>query len=196
MDVFKHLAKGAIALIVATTLAACAVNGAPAIDTQEDLALEELKAEASALGSSDQVRITTFGEPELSGEFVVGPNGTIAFPLLGEIKATDLTVEQFSRALEEGLKQGYLRQPRVTIEVLNFRPFFILGEVDQPGTYPYSSGLTVMNAVATAGGFTYRADSRRVYIKRGGSNNEEEYRLTSTTPVRPGDTVRIAERRF
>jgi polysaccharide export outer membrane protein len=90
----------------------------------------------------------------------------------------------------------YIRNPNVSVEVLTYRPFFILGEVQRPGTYPYSANLVVMNAVATAGGFTYRANRSRVFIKHAGATDELEYRLDSTTPVLPGDTVRIGERLF
>ncbi len=82
------------------------------------------------------------------------------------------------------------------MEVLNYRPFYILGEVNKPGEYPYTNGLTVMNAVATAEGFTYRANTKRVFIKRADTSEEQEYPLNSTTPVAPGDTIRVAERFF
>lgn len=94
------------------------------------------------------------------------------------------------------LKDGYLRDPRVSAEVLNFRPFYILGEVQEPGEYPFTNNLTVLNAVATAGGFTYRAAKDRVYIKRNGADTEQREPLTATTRVWPGDTIRIGERLF
>src|SRR5690606_27509411 len=135
-----------------------------------------------------------FGEEELTGPFVVGSQGVIAYPLVGEVQATGLTVQEFTEQLQQELAK-YIRQPIVSVEVTNYRPFFILGEVQRPGTYPYSARLTVQNAVATAGGFTYRANTRRVFIKHANETEEQEYLLTSTTPVLPGDTVRIAERR-
>ena len=90
----------------------------------------------------------------------------------------------------------FLKDPRVSAEVLTFRPFYILGEVDKPGTYPYTSGLTVLNAVATAGGFTYRADKRNVWIKHNGETSEVKGELTPSTTDAPGDTIRIGERFF
>ena len=156
----------------------------------------EIDPSAYVLGPGDSLRILVFGEGDLSGQFVVSQQGVVAYPLLGEVKAAGLTVEAFSRALEARLMTGYVRQPRVSTEVLNYRPFFILGEVNKPGTYPFASNLTVMNAVATAGGFTYRANKRVVFIKHDGEKAETKYSLTSTTSVRPGDTVRIDERRF
>jgi protein involved in polysaccharide export with SLBB domain len=149
------------------------------------------------LGAGDKVRIIVFGEDSLSGEFFVpGDPGTIAFPLIGDVKAGGLTVAELQTEIEAKLKDGFLKEPRVSIEVLNYRPFYILGEVTKPGQYPYTSGLTVLNAVATANGFTYRADTRRVYIKRANAPREVEYSLTSSTPVEPGDTIRIGERFF
>lgn len=148
------------------------------------------------LGSGDKVRVNVFGEEALTGEFLVSGGGMISLPLIGDIKAAGLTVAEFQRAVEEGLKQGYLLDPKVSAEVLTYRPFFVLGEVGSPGTYPYTNGLTVLNAVATAGGFTYRADTKKVYIRRGGGGDEEVYRLTTSTAVAPGDTIRIGERFF
>jgi polysaccharide export outer membrane protein len=142
------------------------------------------------------VRILVYNEPTLSGEFVVNSNGAIAVPLIGDVVATNRTATELSLEITARLSQGYLRDPRVSIDVVNFRPFYILGEVNKPGEYPYSNGLTVLNAVATAQGFTYRADKRRVYIKSAGKEAEEALPLSSGVEVKPGDTIRIGERYF
>lgn len=147
------------------------------------------------LGAGDQIRITVFNEPDLTGPFTVGSQGTIAYPLVGTIRAGGLTVPEFTSALQTALGT-YVRSPSVAVEVTNYRPFFILGEVQRPGTYPYSASLTVPNAVATAGGFTYRANQSRVFIRHANENVERSYPLTVATPVLPGDTVRIGERLF
>lgn len=147
------------------------------------------------LGAGDQVRITVFNEPELTGQYVVGSSGTIAYPLVGSIEAAGKTVPEFTETLQTAL-QTYVRSPSVSVEVTNYRPFFILGEVQRPGTYPYSANLTVLNAVATAGGFTYRANERRVFIRHANSGTEAEFPLLPSTPVLPGDTIRIGERLF
>jgi polysaccharide export outer membrane protein len=147
--------------------------------------------------SGDKLRVIVFGEEALTGEFFVSGAGTIAFPLVGEINVKGRTVPQIQTAIEDKLRDGYLKQPKVSAEVLNYRPFYILGEVMKPGTYPYTNGLTVLNAVATASGFTYRAEKRKVFIKRAsGNEGETEQALTPTTPVEPGDTIRIGERFF
>ncbi len=147
------------------------------------------------LGAGDQLRITVFNEAELTGQYVVGSQGTIAYPLVGELEAAGLTVPEFTEALRAALLE-FIRQPNVSVEVANYRPFFILGEVQRPGTYPYSANLTVLNAIATAGGFTYRANRSRVYIRHADEQEEHSYPLTIATPVLPGDTVRIGERLF
>lgn len=148
------------------------------------------------LGSGDKIRVITFGEEALTGEFSIGGSGMVSLPLIGEVRAAGLSVSEFQSQVETKLKEGYLREPRVSVEVLNYRPFYILGEVEKPGTYPYTNGLTVLNAVATAEGFTYRANTRRVFIKRVDGSGEQEFPLTSQTLVAPGDTIRIGERFF
>jgi protein involved in polysaccharide export with SLBB domain len=148
------------------------------------------------LASADKVRIAVFGEDALSGEFVVNAEGKVALPLIGEVKAAGLTVAQLQDAITQALGQGYLNQPRVTAQVLTYRPIYILGEVNRPGEYPYVPDLTALNAVATAQGFTYRANTRRIFVRRAGSQVEEPLPLTADTRVSPGDTLRIGERYF
>jgi protein involved in polysaccharide export with SLBB domain len=151
---------------------------------------------AYQLGPGDRVRVTVFGETELTGEYDVAANGGLAFPLVGEVPAGGLTPQQLSDAIAQRLSAGYLREPRVASAVIGYRPFYILGEVTRPGTYPYAADLDVMSAVAVAGGFTYRANRGRVYIRRLGEENEQSFSLRDRVTVRPGDTVRIGERWF
>lgn len=148
------------------------------------------------LGAGDKIRLSVFGEDELSGEFVVSGAGLLSIPLAGDIPAKGRTITDVQRAVEESLRARYILNPQVSAEVLTYRPFYVLGEVNKPGTYPYAAGLTVLNAVATAGGFTYRGDDGRVFIRRDGSLREEAFLLTSSLQVAPGDTIRIAERLF
>ena len=148
------------------------------------------------LGPADKVRVNVFGEEALTGEFLVGGSGRISLPLIGEIQAAGLTISQLQENIAAALREGYINEPRVNAEVLNYRPFYILGEVNTPGEYPYTNNLTVLNAVATAGGFSYRADTRRVYIKRADGIGEVAYPLSTATQVAPGDTIRIGERFF
>ena len=148
------------------------------------------------LGSADKIRITVFGEPSLTGEYFVSSSGKVSLPLAGDVQAAGLTLRDFHDHVVKALLDGYLKDPKVSLEVLTFRPFYILGEVTKPGQYPYTSGLTVFNAVATAGGFTYRANTRKVLIKRASEPAEHEVPLTAETTIAPGDTIRIPERFF
>jgi protein involved in polysaccharide export with SLBB domain len=148
------------------------------------------------LGAADKIRVNVFGEEALTGEFLVGGSGKVSLPLIGEVQAAGLTIAELQEEIANALRQGYINEPRVSAEVLNYRPFYILGEVNKPGEYPYTNNLTVLNAVATAEGFTYRADTRRVYIKRADGVGEQGFPLTTATQVAPGDTIRIGERFF
>jgi protein involved in polysaccharide export with SLBB domain len=147
------------------------------------------------LGIADKVRIIVFDEPTLSGEFVVNANGSLSVPLIGDVPAAGRAVASVRDDIQTKFAAGYLRNPRVSMDVLNYRPFYILGEVNKPGEYPYSNGLTVLNAVAIAQGFTYRANKRKVMIKAAGGT-EVTKMLDASTPVAPGDTIRIGERYF
>ena len=147
------------------------------------------------LGSGDKLRVIVFGEPGLSGEFDVSGSGRVALPLIGQVDAARLTLSEFEAAVVRKLKDGYLNNPRVSVEVLNYRPFYIYGEIGNAGQYPYTSGMTVLNAVAVAGGYTYRANQDRVYITRG-EGAEVAYPASQAVKVLPGDVVRVPERFF
>jgi polysaccharide biosynthesis/export protein len=185
-------------ITLASLLCAACASGDPSgrVEHGTTKQLQSASLEDYKLGPGDRLRIVIYDEPTLSNEYVVSPKGKIAFPLIGDIQAEGLTITDFSRALETTLKQGFLKNPQASAEVLMYRPFYILGQVQRPGTYPFAAGMTVMSAAATAGGFTYRAETHRVYIKHVGQDAEVAYDLTSQTPVQPGDTVRIGERIF
>jgi len=148
------------------------------------------------LGVSDKIRVTVYNEPNLTGEYPISPSGNISLPLIGEIAANGRTVAAVRQEVQERFADGYLRDPKVTIDIVTFRPFYILGEITHPGELPYSDGMTVLNAVATAQGFTYRANKKYVFIKHKGEAAENRVLLTPDLRVLPGDTVRIGERYF
>ncbi|OSQ40487.1 polysaccharide biosynthesis protein [Thalassospira mesophila] len=148
------------------------------------------------LGSGDKVRITVFGEPDLSGEFEVSGEGQLSLPLIGTVSADGKTLRTLGTDIEAKLKEGYLVDPKVNVEVLNYRPFYILGEVKEPGSYPFVNGMSVLNAVALGGGFTYRADKSDILIIRGGDESRQPEKATPETIVLPGDIVRVEERFF
>lgn len=183
---------GAVALVLfacmAAPVSAAAQPAKPAVSSEG--------AYEYKLGAGDKLRIIVFGETQLSGEFFVADSGTVSLPLIGEVAARGSTPTQFQNDVEAKLKDGYLKDPRVSVEVLNFRPYFILGEVNKPGQYPYLNQLTVFNAVATAEGFTYRADSRKVFIRHANEQNEHLEKMSTSLPVLPGDTIRVPQRIF
>jgi len=147
------------------------------------------------LGPGDKIRLTVFGEDDLSGEFDIDNTGSLALPLVGEVQARGLTPRQLEKRITEVLSNGYLVNPRVSVEVLNFRPFFILGEVNKPGSYPYVNNLTVINAVATAGGYTPRAKKGEVKMHRANGPDKEVW-VKEDAKVYPGDVIRVEERFF
>ena len=148
------------------------------------------------LGSGDRVRVTVFGEDDLSGEFDISGAGEIAYPLIGEVEAGGKTVRELERLVGMKLRDGYLKKPKVSIEVVNYRPFYILGEVKRPGSYAYVEGMTIVNAVAMSGGFTYRAKKENFYVRRAGAPKDSEVRAKPDDYLYPGDVVRVPERFF
>jgi len=148
------------------------------------------------LGAGDVMRIDVYGEERLSKEYPVAGDGTISFPLLGALQASGLTLPEFKALLVRELGEKVLREPLVTVDMVKYRPVFILGEVNQPGEYPYSAQMSVMALVAKAGGFTFRANEKIVLIRHGGEAEEVRYELTPDSAIQPGDTVRIARSIF
>ncbi len=148
------------------------------------------------VGSGDNLRVTVFGEQDLSGEFSVDGSGFFSLPLIGEVRAGGLTVREVERAIVKRLKPDYLKNPSVSVAVLNYRPFYIIGEVQKPGSYAYVSGMKVVNAIALAGGYTYRARENRVLITRTRGAERKKQRANHDTAVLPGDVIEVPERFF
>jgi len=153
-------------------------------------------APAYRLDAGDKLRVIVFGEMDLGGEYEVDGSGYVRLPLIGQLRAGGLAVNEFENSMKAELEKGYLKNARVSVEVINYRPFYILGQVNKPGEYPYVNGMSVLNAVALAGGYTYRANESNVYIR---SRDSEEERLTPAnqmTRVQPGDIITVRERFF
>lgn len=183
----KHLA--ALAVIIA--LSGCATTAPP------------LNVDASAtsrgyqLGPGDRLRVTVYNEPALTGEFNLTDNGALAFPLIGDVPAGGKTIDEVREMLAAKLGAGYVANPKVSVEVLNYRPYYILGEVNRAGSYPFIAGLTVSQAIATAGGYSIRANTRTVFIKRANDPVEHSIDLKrNDVKILPGDLVRVGERYF
>jgi polysaccharide export outer membrane protein len=148
------------------------------------------------LDSGDRLRITVFGQEGLTNSYAVDAAGYITMPLIGPVPARGLTPDQLSQSISERLRQGYIREPHVALEIEAYRPFFILGEVTTPGQYPYVANMTVETAIAIAGGFGPRADKTKVALSRTMGGQTTKATVPLTYPLRPGDTIRIPERWF
>ena len=148
------------------------------------------------LGPGDRVKVTVFGHPDLSGEFELDGEGRFSLPLVQNVDAAGLSLHELQQRVTEKLRPDYLRNPRVSAEVLNYRPFFIIGEVKTPGSYAYASGMTVIRAVALAGGFTYRAKQKKMLITRARDPDRRKQPARQDTVVMPGDVIEVPERLF
>jgi len=180
-------------------IAVCLFNSTVTIaeeNIESNRETESTVNEEYKLGSGDLIKITVFNQVELSGEYTVNGAGIISLPLIGDVKTKDLTVKLVELAIANKLKPDYLLNPKVSVQVLNYRPFYILGEVKQPQSYPYVDGMTYLNAAAIAGGFTYRAKEDHVMVVRLKDPQKHEIRLNMDDKVMPGDVIRVEERFF
>jgi len=178
----------AAVLACAVALAACAPKRLPAPR------MADAYLAAYRLDSGDKLRVNVFGQQDLSNTFAVDGRGHIAMPLIGDVPAQGLTTQELEASIAGRLRNGYLRDPSVTVQVDTYRPFFVLGEVTTAGQYPYVSGMTGETAVAIAGGFTPRASRSHIYVTRRVNGQIVRGRLSIYDPVLPGDTVHVPER--
>src|ERR1700733_1690870 len=152
---------------------------------------------ASRLQTGDELKIIIFGEDALSGIYQISPAGTLSMPLIGSINAAGRTRAEVEHALTAAYANGkFLQEPKITVSVTGFRPIYLFGEVATPGKYAFTSGLDVLTAVASAGGFTYRASKTTVLIRHPGEEVWQEYSLAAPLLVEPGDLIRVPERYF
>ncbi len=148
------------------------------------------------LGSGDRLRIVVFGQEGLTNSYAVDPNGSVTMPLIGSVPARHLTANELAQSIARRLREGYIREPHVAVEIEAYRPFFILGEVANPGQYPYVANMTVETAVAIAGGFSPRAYKYRIKLTRHLDGESARGLVPPSYPVRPGDTINVTERWF
>jgi len=149
------------------------------------------------LGGGDEIRIITFGEDQLTGEFRVDDQGQLALPLLGSVKAAGLTTQELDQSISDMLRsKNLLRDASVSVEVLTYRPIYVLGEVAKPGEYPYRPGMTMLTCVAIAGGFTYRAVQDYAGVVRTTNNNAVEGKIRPNSFIAPNDVIQVFQRRF
>jgi polysaccharide export outer membrane protein len=148
------------------------------------------------LGPGDKLKVTVFGSEDLSGETEIDPSGQITLPLIQQVPAAGKTVPQLEEEIRHRLSPDFVKNPRLSIEVLNYRPFYIIGEVKNPGSYPFVAGMTVVNAIALAGGFTYRADKDEVQLVRATDPNRKAVPAARSDIILPGDVIEVKERLF
>lgn len=190
----KRILYWSAILAVGLQLGGCLTDYGPVVTDAVPVAPYRV---ASALQTGDQLKIIVFGEDSLSGIYDISPAGTISMPLIGPIMAAGRTRAEVERAITSAYTRGkFLQEPKITVSVATFRPIYVLGEVTTPGRYPYTDGLDVLTAVATAGGFTYRASKTTALIRHPGEEVWQEYSLAAPIAVEPGDLIRIPERYF
>ena len=148
------------------------------------------------VGAGDRLAIRVMGQPDLTGVYVVDPDGNISMPLINTVPVAGLSLREMEQRITQMLRNGYLRNPAVSVQPLQLRPFYILGEVRQAGRYAYEPGMTVANAVALARGFTERAHTGEVLLTRRTAEGMKTYRVPVTTQIYPGDIIFVKERWF
>lgn len=189
--------KSVAIIFLSVALAGCAAQARGDVRTVQAsvLGMDDSPSEYR-LDAGDRINIVVYGQPTLTGEQLVGADGTVTLPLVGNVSAIGVTTHELAAKLQAKLADGFMQNPSVTVAVVNYRPFYILGEVNQPGQYEYAVGMTVRDAVAKAGGYTYRAQQKEILLRRAGSDQEIRVTLDKDMRIRPGDTIRIVERYF
>jgi polysaccharide export outer membrane protein len=148
------------------------------------------------LGAGDRLRIVVYDQPSLTNLYEVDQSGQVTLPLVGDVGASGSTADALAQRIETKLAAAYLREPNVTVEIATYRPYFVLGEVGNPGQFTYVPGLTAEMAVAAAGGFSDRANKRVVRLSRTVNGKLYESRMPVVEPIRPGDTIYVPESLF
>lgn len=187
----------ALILVTGVALGGCGPVMAIPPSVSMDAPAEVRGTETYTLNPGDSVKLTVYGEDTLNGTYALDPAGTMTVPLIGQVEAGGLTKEDLQTKIAKALVSAkYLTKPLVTVDIIAMRPFYILGEVKNPGSYPYQPSLDVLKAVATAGGYTPRAAKGRILIDRGTGNSRQRLNAIESTPVLPGDSITVRERIF
>jgi protein involved in polysaccharide export with SLBB domain len=186
----------AFALLTGLQLAGCYTDFGPVEVGTGSSSLSGANV-ASLLQPGEKIKITVYGEEALTGDYDINPSGYVTMPLVGSIKAAGRSQSDLGKDIAgRYVRGGFLQDPHVTVAVVQFKPFYVLGEATTPGEYPFRSGLNVHTAVAMAGGFTYRASRTYVLIRHAGDEVWKEYSLAEPVPIAPGDLIRVPERYF
>lgn len=196
MEIARILCCGVV-LAIALQVSGCGTPGNQGPATQADV--EAVTTAATAVPrfqGGEKIKITVYNEPTLSGDYDIDPNGVVSLPLAGTVRAVGLTQPQLEQELSKKFKSEYLRNPKVTVTIIQFRPIYIVGEVEKQGEYTYKPGLNILTAMALAGGGTYRANRNHVLIQHFGETGMKEYPQSATTMILPGDLIKVPERYF
>ena len=183
-------------LALALLGAGCAGGDLGPVSDSDQKALALAATASPRLQAGEKIRITVYGETSLSGDYQIDPSGFVSLPLAGTLQAAGLTQSELEQALSKKFRSEYLKNPKVTVSITEFKPFYIIGEVEKPGAYPYTSGLNVLSAIAIAGGTTYRASKSTILIQHPGEAGLHEYPATAATPILSGDIIKVPQRYF
>ncbi len=186
-----HINRFFALVLLGLSLGACSTYYKPV-----DEAFHKVLSEPYTLDSGDRLRITVFDQRELTNTYAVEKGGHISMPLIGSVPARGRTIKQLENSIAAGLRNGYIRNPDVSVEVDRYRPFYIMGEVGNAGQYVYVPGMTVQNAIAIAGGYTARAEQANADITRAVDGNVLTGRVPISDPILPGDTIYVRERLY
>lgn len=152
---------------------------------------------ALGLHVGDKIKVVVIGDDKISGEYEIDQAGDISIPAAGALHAAGRTKTELETAIARRLvDRQFLRSPMVTVSVSAFRPFYVLGEVERPGEYPYHTGLNILSAIAVAGGNTYRANQSHALVQHAGETSFHLYPLSPDVPINPGDLIKLPERYF
>jgi polysaccharide biosynthesis/export protein len=187
------------ASICGTLFALCLLVSGCGTSSITEAEKQSLAATASApakLQPGDKIKVTVYGENQLSGDYQLDQSGQISLPLAGTVRAEGMTQSELEQALAKKFRSEYLKNPKVTVTISTLQPYYIMGEVEKPGEFNYRSGLNVLTALAIAGGPTYRASRSTVQIQRRGETSMRDYPISASVPVFPGDVIRVPERYF
>lgn len=150
---------------------------------------------AYRLGTGDKLKVTIYNNDKLSGDYPVGGDGKIALPMVGRLAVGGMTLDEVTDTLTRRLADGYFVSPQVTVDIAAYRPVYILGEVQKPGEYPYAENMTVYRLVAQAGGYTYRANKKKMRVKHDASQSDDD-KIAEDAMILPGDTIIVSQRYF
>jgi protein involved in polysaccharide export with SLBB domain len=194
MAIFLRAGLRFLALAIALWALPAVMHAGPAA-AEPSLRLDDASRSSAdsayRLGTGDKVRVIVFGEDDLGGEFQIDDGGFVRLPLIGQLKAAGLSPRELEAHIAAALANGYLNEPRVSVEVTDYRPFYIIGEVSKPGQYPYVNDMTAPNAIALGGGYTVKASNSWIYVRRNGEGEEVRLPADATTEIHPGDVVRV-----